>query len=140
MENVSLWVAAIIVGDVLYLEGIEREISDDDADRAARYGSLEVLRWMKDRGVEATARGALGAAINGHDNVLQWLGIDRDRAYQEGVNFMAAKGHLDAVKKLTRHGWVISQAMEDCAENVQAWLQAVYSEYLGLQPFYQKLN
>ncbi len=80
----------------------ELKKTDNDPNRAAASGYLEVLKWLAEppRNMFADKEGANQAALNGHLEVLKWLASLNIFVNQRGANDAALSGHLEVLKWL----------------------------------------
>jgi hypothetical protein len=91
----------------------------DICDYAARAGSLDTLRWLRDHDRKFTARAYESAAAGGQQHVLQFLraeGCDWDEA---ACSAAAYTGHLTTLKWLREQGcpWDAGAICDDAAES-----------------------
>jgi len=128
------------LGAVLWLQAnvqVSRSaFSTEAADTAAANGHLEMVQWLHNIHIKATARSLCsrflssvtelcseaamnGAAANGHLHVLQWLHDNISDGWTNKVMDTAAKhGHLDVVRWLhhNRSEGCTTDAMDKAAE------------------------
>jgi hypothetical protein len=67
---------------------------------AARSGSTDVLRWLKERGVAFTAETCEGAAAGAHRHVLQYLRDEGCEWDETTCSAAAASGHIELLQWL----------------------------------------
>jgi len=127
---------AAMEGDVKKLKALAwvrryRVNECDASDGAARYGQLNVLRWLERRGYRLST-GALGWAIRGgHEEVAEWLmGQAGEYTYLPSVPYEAARyGRMrmlekaEAEKKIRAHdGRWVEEATMGGRVDVLEWL------------------
>jgi hypothetical protein len=84
---------------------------------AARSGSIDMLRWLKEHGIASTDT-CVGAAYGAHLDVLQYL-ADEECEWDDYACVAAAKnGHLSTLQWLHEHGcpWEADRMCSDAAE------------------------
>eukprot|EP00953_Heterococcus_sp_UTEX-ZZ885_P009807 5746-Heterococcus_DN1.PRE.2 len=86
---------------------------------AARSGSTDVLRWLKERGVAFTAETCEGAAAGAHRHVLQYLRDEGCEWDETTCSAAAASGHLELLKWLHEQGcpWQQQEICSDAASS-----------------------
>jgi Ankyrin repeats (many copies) len=94
------------------------ELPEGICDWAAKSGSTDILRWLKEHGSEFTADTCKGAAAGAHTHVLQFL-RDEGCEWDETACYIAARfGHLPTLKWLHEQGcpWEPDEICSDAAE------------------------
>jgi hypothetical protein len=71
---------------------------EDGVVSAARYGRLEVLKWLSPYVYIFAERIALAAAENGHVNILDWLEFFTGEPDRMSVDAATTNGQLEVVK------------------------------------------
>jgi hypothetical protein len=80
------------------------ELFDDVVEYAARGGNVDMLKWLKDKGLHFTADTCKYAALNGFVPALQYL-RDQGCPWNQGASEAAARyGQLAALKWLLEQG------------------------------------
>ena len=88
----------------LYFFGYISSIGSFTCQKAAEYGQLQALQWLRDNGCNWGAEICAAAAANGHLFILQWLrekGCDWDMYTCEAA---AANGHLPCLQWARENG------------------------------------
>jgi hypothetical protein len=89
---------------------------------AARGGSVEAMRWLRQQGCQYKTRIFENAAFNGHLNVLRFLHDDGYTVLDvTGADLIAPcecaarRGHLEVLRWLHEHGWPWGNACQQAA-------------------------
>ncbi len=106
-----------IAARIGYLDGIRYStnliFTDDAMDYAARYGHLDVIKWLHENRIEGcTPYAMLWASANDHLDVIKFLHENREEGCSVwAMNRAAASGHLHIVK------WLHENRKEGCTTN-----------------------
>lgn len=95
----------------------EEECSWKDANRAAKSGHLETVRFLRERGIHCTSEGADFAAQSGHLEVIRDLREHDVHCTSNGADGAAKNGFLDVIRHLHAHS-------VDCTRRGAEWAAA----------------
>eukprot|EP00953_Heterococcus_sp_UTEX-ZZ885_P029752 15776-Heterococcus_DN1.PRE.2 len=94
-----------------------RPLPAEFCSHAARRGSIDMLRWLKEHGSVFEASNCAGAAAGGHQHVLQYLRDEGCEWDWSACSAAAKHGHLDVLKWLREQGcpWECDEICGDAA-------------------------
>jgi ankyrin repeat protein len=97
---------------------VKGEVTPEGADLTAENNHLDMIKFLKDKGVEASNVGVNGAAQNNHLEMVMFHSTENDTiATSNGVNRAAYKGYMEMVKYLYSKGVEADDWVADYAAN-----------------------
>jgi len=105
-ENKTFWEVTALEAceygylNVLMVRKDELVIDEKCMDMAARYGNLNIVRYLHSIGKDCTKNAMDSAAMYGHLEVVKYLHSIGEECTTDAIDWAATYGHLDVVEYL----------------------------------------
>jgi len=93
----------------------EEDCEHSNMDVAARYGHLEIVKYLHSKGFECTTDAMDWAAGNGHLAVVKYLHFNGFECTTRAINVAAGRGYVDVVV------FLVYNRKEGCTDDAMFW-------------------